>query len=70
MDASEVKTLQIFVDPKYQGRTSIGDNVDDAYALGYLAVGVTDWNKATDEDFKKASAFLREVHKNVRTYHE
>ena len=45
------------------------DNVDDAFALGFLAVGVKDWNKATDADFKKAAAFLRDVHKNVRTYH-
>lgn len=65
---AEASTLMSFADPKFQGRVSIVDNVDDAYALGFLAVGVTDWNKATDEDFKKASAFLREVHKNVRTY--
>ena len=56
-------------DPKFQGRVSIIDNVDDAYALGYLAVGVMDWTKSTDEDFKKASDFLRKVHKNVRQYH-
>lgn len=65
---AEAATLQSFANPKFQGRVSIVDNVDDAYALGFLATGVTDWNKATDEDFKKASAFLRDVHKNVRTY--
>ena len=65
---AEAATLKSFADPKFQGRVSIVDNVDDAYALGFLATGVTDWNKATDEDFKNASAFLREVHKNVRTY--
>ena len=27
---------------------SLPDNVDDAYALGYLAIGITDWNKSTD----------------------
>ena len=48
---------------------SLIDNIDDAYALGFLAVGVKDWTKATDEDFKKASDFLRKVHKNVRQYH-
>jgi spermidine/putrescine transport system substrate-binding protein len=47
---------------------SIGDNVDDAYALAYLATGVKDWTQATDEQFKQASDFLREVHKNVRLY--
>ena len=68
VDASEVKTLQIFVDPKYQGRTSIGDNVDDAYALAYLATGSPDWTKVTVDDFKRASDWLREAHKNVVTY--
>lgn len=65
---AEASTLQSFIDPKFQGRISVVDNVDDAYALGFLATGVTDWNKATDAELDKASAFLREVHKNVRTY--
>ena len=69
VSAEEASSLYVFADPKFQGRVSIIDNVDDAYALGYLAVGVMDWNKATDEDFKKASDFLRKVHKNVRQYH-
>lgn len=66
--AEEAATLQSFADPKFQGRVSIGDNVDDAYALAFLATGVKDWTKATDEDFARASAFLRKVHPNVRTY--
>ncbi len=65
---SEVASVKAFADPKFQGKVSIGDNVDDAYALGFLAIGVTDWTKATDEQFQAASAFLREVHKNVRFY--
>ena len=65
---AEASTLQSFADPKFAGKVSIVDNVDDAYALGFLAIGITDWNKATEEDMKKASAFLRKVHKNVRTY--
>ena len=69
VSAEEVSSLYVFADPKYQGRVSIIDNVDDAYALGYLAVGVMDWTKSTDADFKKASDFLRKVHKNVRQYH-
>ncbi len=64
----EASTLQSFADPKFQGRVSIGDNVDDAYALGFLAVGVKDWTKATDEQFQAASDFLRKVHPNVRSY--
>lgn len=68
LSPEEAASLQSFADPKWQGRVSVGDNVDDAYALGFLAVGVTDWTKATDEEFHAASDFLRAVHKNVRTY--
>ncbi len=64
----QVSSLQIFADPSMAGKVSIGDSVDDAYALGFLATGVQDWTKATDEDFRKASDFLREVHKNVLSY--
>lgn len=66
--AEDAATLQSFVDPKYRGRTSIGNNVDDAYALAFLATGVYDWTKATEEDFQEASAWLRKAHKNVRAY--
>jgi spermidine/putrescine transport system substrate-binding protein len=64
----DVQSLQIFADPKYQGRISIGDNVDDAYALASLAIGLTDWTKMTDAQFEEASDFLRKVHENVRVY--
>ncbi|MCL5778281.1 extracellular solute-binding protein [Limibaculum sp. FT325] len=66
--AEDAATLQSFADPKYQGRVSIPDNVDDAYALGFLATGVKDWTKATDADLAAASDFLRKVHQNVRAY--
>ncbi|WP_412179034.1 ABC transporter substrate-binding protein [Rhizobium sp. TRM95796] len=64
----EVATLKAFADPKFKDRISIGDNVDDAYALASLAIGLKDWSKMTDAQFTQASAFLREVHKNVRLY--
>ncbi|MDT8343576.1 MAG: ABC transporter substrate-binding protein [Thermohalobaculum sp.] len=66
--AEDAATLHSFADPKYQGRVSIPDNVDDAYALGFLAVGVKDWTKATEADLAAASDFLRKVHPNVRAY--
>lgn len=68
LSAADVQSLQAFADPKHQGRVSLPDNVDDAYALGFLAIGVKDWASATDEQFKAASDFLRKVHQNVRTY--
>ncbi|HEU0221410.1 MAG TPA: extracellular solute-binding protein [Paracoccaceae bacterium] len=68
IDAAEVASLKAFADPKFEGRISIGDNVDDAYALAALAIGVKDWTKLTDAEFQKASDFLRAVHKNVRLY--
>ena len=68
VSADDVSSLQSFVDPKFKGKISVGDNVDDAYALGFLATGVKDWTKATDEQFKAASDFIRKVHKNVKFY--
>ena len=68
VDATDVRSLQSFINPKFQGQTSIGDNVDDAYALAFLATGVLDWTTATDEQFEVASEWLRKAHRNVRTY--
>jgi len=66
--ADQTASLQIFVDPAMAGRTSLPDNVEDAYALAYLATGVSDWTKATEEDMQKASAWLRQAHANARAY--
>lgn len=66
--AEDVATLEVFTNPKYQGRMSLPDNVDDAYALAYLATGVDNWTNATDEQFQAASDWLRKVHPNLRTY--
>jgi spermidine/putrescine transport system substrate-binding protein len=66
--AEDVASLNVFLNPKYAQRITIPDNVDDAYALAYLATGVTDWTKATEEQFQAASAWLRQVHPNLRTY--
>ncbi len=64
----EAQSLRVFADPKFKGRVTIGDNVDDAYALASLVIGLKDWTGMTDAQFKEASAFLRDVHKNVRFY--
>lgn len=64
----QVQSLKAFADPAHAGRISLPANVDDAYALAFLATGVRDWTAATEEDFKAASDFLREAHKNVRAY--
>jgi spermidine/putrescine transport system substrate-binding protein len=66
--AEDVASLEIFNDPDYAGRLSIPDNVDDAYALAYLATGVTDWRDATDEQFEAATAWLRGIHPNLVNY--
>jgi len=68
VDEKDVASLKAFADPKFKDRVSIGDNVDDAYALAALAIGMKDWTQMTDAQFAEASAFLREVHKNVRLY--
>lgn len=66
--AEDVATLQVFKNPTYAGRITLPDNVDDAYALAYLATGVDNWTNATDAQFEAASNWLREVHPNLRTY--
>lgn len=66
--AEDVATLQVFVNPKYQGRISLPNSSDDVWSLAYLATGVTDWTKVTDEQFAAAAAWLREAHKNVLSY--
>ena len=66
--AEDAATLEIFTNPAYAGRLSLPDNVDDAFALAYLATGVTDWSDVTDEQFDAAAAWLRAVHPNLRTY--
>jgi spermidine/putrescine transport system substrate-binding protein len=64
----DVASLDVFLDPEYQGRMTLPDNVDDAYALAYLATGVTDWTQATDAEFEAATDWLRRAHPNLRTY--
>ncbi len=64
----DIKSLKSLADPKFKDRVSIGDSVDDAYALASLVIGLKDWTQMTDAQFAEASAFLREVHKNVRIY--
>jgi len=66
--AEDVSTLNVFKDPKFSQRVTIPDNVDDAYALAYLATGVTNWTDATEEQFQAATQWLREAHPNVRVY--
>lgn len=68
ISADVVASLQVYKDPTYAGRIALPDNVDDIYALAYLATGVADWTTATQEQFEAANAWLREVHPNVRAY--
>lgn len=68
VDAANMNTLQVFLDPEFAGRISLPDNLDDIYSLAYLATGVSDWSETTQEEFEAASAWLRKAHQNVRTY--
>lgn len=68
LPAEDTQSLQIFVDPKYQGRTSLPDSSDDVWALAYLATGVTDWDDVTDDQFTAAADWLRQAHQNVAAY--
>lgn len=66
--AEDVASLQVFVDPKYQGRTSLPNSSDDVWALAFLATGKTDWNTVSDEEFAAAADWMRKAHQNVRAY--
>lgn len=66
--AEDVASLNVFHNPAYAGRMALPDNVDDAWALAYLAVGVSDWSTATDAQFEEAANWLRAAHPNLRTY--
>lgn len=65
---ADVASLNVFLDPKYQGRISLPDNTDDVWALALLATGVTDWSTVTEDQFKAAADWLRKAHRNVRAY--
>ena len=56
VDEKDVQSLKAFADPKFKGRVSIGDNVDDAYALASLAIGLKDW---TQDDRRAVQAGVR-----------
>lgn len=60
--------IDLFVNPEYKGRVSLPTATYDAYALAFLATGLDDWNDVTDEQFKKATQWLRRAHENVRFY--
>ncbi|TQS72673.1 extracellular solute-binding protein [Rhodobacteraceae bacterium] len=64
----DVASLDVFLNPEYQGRISLPDSSDDVWALAYLATGVSDWTEVTDEQFQAAAAWLREAHQNVQSY--
>ncbi|MGR3436462.1 MAG: extracellular solute-binding protein [Shimia sp.] len=66
--AEDVASLDVFTNSKYAGRVSLPDNVEDSYALAYLATGVSDWTEVTQEQFEAASSWLRAAHANVRNY--
>jgi spermidine/putrescine transport system substrate-binding protein len=66
--AEDVASLQVFVDPKYAGRISLPDNVDDSFSLALLATGVTNWSNVSDDQFAAAAAWLRQAHANTRAY--
>jgi spermidine/putrescine transport system substrate-binding protein len=66
--AEDVASLQVFLNPKYSGRTSLPDSSDDVWALAYLATGVTDWTDVSEEQFQAAAAWLRKAHQNVSSY--
>lgn len=66
--AEDAATLAIYQNAAYAGKITLPDNVDDAFALAYLATGVTDWSDVSDAEFEAAVAWLRATHTYLRTY--
>ena len=66
--AEDVASLNVFTNPKYEGRISLPDNADDVWALALLATGVTDWTAVTEEQFAAAANWLRAVNPMVKAY--
>ena len=66
--AEDVASLQVFTNPKYEGRISLPDNTDDVWALALLATGVTDWTTITEDQFTAAADWLRRVNPLVKAY--
>lgn len=69
----DVRSLKVFIDPKYKGKISLPDNFSDWISLGLLATGSGTklWqgiNSPDDPRYKKALEFLRAVHKNNKFY--
>ncbi|KIC17266.1 ABC transporter substrate-binding protein [Leisingera sp. ANG-DT] len=67
IDESAV-SLQLLGDPAYQGKIAIPDAASSAYAMAALATGASSYTDMSDEEFQKASDFLRQIHPNVRFY--
>ncbi|MCP4327443.1 MAG: extracellular solute-binding protein [Alphaproteobacteria bacterium] len=61
-------SLQLTTQPEYQGKVAIPDAASSAYAFAALASGIKNYANMNDEEFKKASDFLRKVHPNIRLY--
>jgi len=61
-------SIQLAADPSYSGKVSIPDAASSAYAFAALGAGVENYANMNDEEFKKASDFLRKVHPNIRFY--
>ncbi len=61
-------SIQLAADPAYKGKIAIPDAASSAYAFAALGAGVKNYANMSDEEFKKASDFLRKVHPNIRFY--
>ena len=61
-------SLQLTTQPEYKGKISIPDAASSAYAFAALGARIENYANMTDEEFKKASDFLRKVHPNIRLY--
>ncbi len=68
IDPKSVKSLDIFLDPKYKGKIAMPDEWSDAFSLVFLMQGVYDLSKVTPEVYNKALDLLRKIHQNTKFY--
>jgi len=64
----DTASLSIFHNPAYENQLGLHADIASIAAISFLAVGVTDWTKATDEETEAALQWWRDAQPNIGYY--